>query len=115
MKIPDYEIPVYEIQDYEMQAVETAVTQALESRREPVVPVDFAARVRQSLPVLPPRRRRISFGRTAAMAMAAVTAVLAFVLAPHASANFASLAFDAECFFTLQAMLIAAWLIRQPS
>jgi len=90
--------------------IEALITQVLETREEPVVPVDFAARVRAVLPVMPAKKRSVSVGKLIAMMMAVLAAIVAFALASRASVRFTSLAFDIECVLMLQTLAIAYWL-----
>jgi hypothetical protein len=90
--------------------MEAAISRALEARREVAVPLDFAARVRASLPAPVPVRPRVGVGRTAAVVGAAVLLVVLFLLAPHAQASFGNVVFDVELLLLAQVGGIAYWL-----
>jgi hypothetical protein len=98
-------------QDENSQAgFEAKLTRALERRPEPVVPMDFAARVAAALPPLPPARKPMQVGRTVGLAAAAVLGVALFALAPHATPTFQNWAFDCELVVIAQLGGIAYWL-----
>jgi hypothetical protein len=89
---------------------EDAITRALDRKPEVRVPVDFAAKLRASLPVQAKVRAHRSVGPRVA-AVAAVGLVLAlYVVAPHARPSFGSVAFDLEMVLVVELMGIAAWL-----
>ena len=89
---------------------EATITRALDRKPEVVVPADFAAKVRASLPPRPKVRTQRSAGRTAA-GVAAVGLVVALCwLAPHARPSFGSVAFDLEMVLVVELMGVAAWL-----
>ena len=90
--------------------VEAAISRALEARRDVVVPMDFAAKVRASLPAAVPVRPRVRVGRVAAIVGAVVLLVALFVLAPHAQASFGNVVFDVELLVLAQVGGIAWWL-----
>lgn len=90
--------------------LEAAITRVLEEPPSVVVPVDFAARVRASLPAQPRVRVRRSVGRIAAVTAAAGLVVALYWLAPHARASFASVAFDVEMMMLLELAGVVAWL-----
>ncbi|HEY5382310.1 MAG TPA: hypothetical protein VIJ65_08635 [Acidobacteriaceae bacterium] len=90
--------------------MEAAITRALELQPEVVVPEDFAARVRASLPVQPKARARRSVGRIAGTAAAAGLIVALCWMAPHTQPSFASVAFDMELLVLAELAGIAAWL-----
>ena len=90
--------------------LEVAITRALEEPPSVAVPVDFAARVRASLPTRPRVRARRSVGGMAAAAAAGGLVVALYWLAPHARASFASLAFDVEMVMVVELAGVAAWL-----
>lgn len=92
------------------EAFEARVLRALEQTREPAVPADFASRVAASLPPLPPARKAMRFGRTVALISIGVLALAMFVLAPHSSPSFSSVAFDLELVLLLQMAGIGYWL-----
>lgn len=91
-------------------ALEAAITQALERQPEVVVPMDFAARVRASLPPQPKVRTRRSAGRIAGTAAVAGLIVGLCWLAPHAQPSFESIAFDMEMLMLAELAGVAAWL-----
>ncbi len=93
--------------DLEMEA---AIVRALEEHPRVEVPVDFAARVRASLPARPRVRARRSVGGMAAAAAAGGLVVALYWLAPHARASFASVAFDVEMVMVVELAGVAAWL-----
>jgi hypothetical protein len=89
---------------------EAAITRALDRKPEVVVPMDFAVKVRASLPAQPKVRAQRSVGRLAA-GVATVGLVLALCwLAPHARPSFGSMAFDLEMVLVVELMGVAAWL-----
>jgi len=89
---------------------EAAITRALDRKPEVVVPADFAARVRASLPAQPKVKARRSVGREVGM-VATVGLVLALGwLDPHARPSFGSVAFDLEMVLVVELMGVAAWL-----
>ena len=89
---------------------EAKLTRALESRPEPAVPMDFAARVAGALPPALPARKPMQVGRTVGLAAAAVLGVALFVIAPHAAPTFGNWAFDFELVVIAQLGGIAYWL-----
>lgn len=89
---------------------EDAITRALDRKPEVTVPVDFAAKVRASLPAQPKVRVQRSAGRMAAGVGAAGLLVALCWLAPHARPSFASVAFDLEMVLVLELVGVAAWL-----
>ena len=89
---------------------EAAITQALELRRDPAIPTDFAARVMQSLPAQKPVTPRLQVGRTIGIIAAAVLMAGMFALAPHATPNFTSLTFDLELLLLAELGAIGYWL-----
>jgi len=89
---------------------EAAITQALELRRDPVIPADFAARVMQSLPMQKPATPQLQVGRTIGIAAAAVLMAGMFALAPHATPNFTSLTFDVELLLLAELGALGYWL-----
>ena len=91
-------------------ALEAAITRVLERQPEVVVPGDFAARVRASLPAQPKVRVRRSVGRLAGTAAAAGLVVGLCWLAPHAQPSFESLAFDMEMLMLVELACVSAWL-----
>ena len=91
-------------------ALETAITRALERAPEVMVPRDFAARVRASLPAQPKVRARRSVGRIAGTAAVAGLIVGLCWLAPHARPSFESVAFDMEMLMLAELAGVAAWL-----
>ena len=91
--------------------LETRITAALERRAEPAVPADFAARVVAALPPVLLARTRVSAGRWAGIAAAAVALAAMLVLAPHCVPSFTNLAFDAELLLTAELAAIASWLV----
>lgn len=91
-------------------AMEAAITRALERQSEVLVPADFAARVRASLPARPRVRARRSVGRIAGTAAVAGLIVGLCWLAPHTQPSFASLAFDFEMLMLVELAGVAAWL-----
>ena len=95
--------------------LETAITQALELRREPSVPSDFATRVMRSLPAQPTARPRVRVSRTVGIVVAAVLTIAVFALAPHATPNFTSLAFDLELTLLAELAGVAYWLGSRPA
>jgi hypothetical protein len=98
-------------QDDNAQAgFDAELTRALERRPEPVVPMDFAARVAAALPPPSPARKRMQVGRTVGLAAAAVLGVALFVIAPHAAPTFGNWAFDFELVVIAQLGGIAYWL-----
>ncbi len=94
--------------------MEAAITRALERQPEVVVPEDFAARVRASLPAQPKARARRSVGRIAGTAAAAGLIVALCWLAPHTQPSFASVAFDMEMLLLVELAGVAAWLAMRP-
>jgi hypothetical protein len=89
---------------------EAAITRALDRKPEVMVPADFAAKVRASLPVQPKVRTQRSAGRTAA-GVATVGLVLALCwLAPHARPGIQNMAFGLEMVLVVELMGVAAWL-----
>jgi hypothetical protein len=90
--------------------LDTVIVQALERRKEIAVPEDFAARVRASLPAKPVVKRRIGVGKSVAIVMAVLAAVVVFALAPHTTMSFTSFAFDLELVMMLQLFGIVYWL-----
>jgi hypothetical protein len=108
--------------------VDAIVVRVLERQVEPVIPADFAARVRRSLPAQTPHRQATrfagpvvgpsgrlrsgatGFGTSIAILMAMLSVVAAFLLAGRAVIHLASLAFDMECALMLQSLAIAWWL-----
>jgi hypothetical protein len=93
---------------------EAAITRALEQQPSVTVPVDFAARVRASLPAQPRARARRFAGRSvgqiaAIVAGAGLVAALC-LLAPHARPSFDSVAFDMEMVLLVELAGVAAWL-----
>ena len=99
------------LQDDNSQAgFEAKLTRALERRPEPVVPMDFAARVVGGLPPVRPARKPMQVGRTVGLAAAAVLGVALFLLAPHATPGFENWAFDFELVVIAQLGGIAYWL-----
>ena len=90
--------------------LEAAIIRALERQPEVVVPGDFAARVRASLPTQPKVRVRRSVGRLAGTAAAAGLVVGLCWLAPHAQPSFESLAFDMEMLMLVELACVSAWL-----
>jgi len=90
--------------------VDAKLTRALESRPEPVIPMDFAARVVAALPPPAPARKPMQIGRTVGLAAAAVLGVALFALAPHATPTFNNWAFDCELAVIAQLGGIAYWL-----
>jgi hypothetical protein len=90
--------------------LEAAITRALEEPPSVVVPMDFAARVRASLPARARVRVRRSVGRIAAAAAAAGLVVALYWLAPHARASFGSVAFDVEMVMLMELAGVVAWL-----
>ena len=90
--------------------LETAITRALEHQPNVVIPADFAARVRASLPAQPKMRERRSVGKMAAAAAAAGLVVGLCWLAPHAQPSFESLAFDMEMLMLVELACVSAWL-----
>ena len=89
---------------------EDAITRALDRKPEVQVPVDFAAKVRASLPAQPKVRAQRSVGRIAA-GVAAVGLVLALcVLAPHARPGVQNMAFALEMVLVVELVGVAAWL-----
>ncbi|HZL26580.1 MAG TPA: hypothetical protein VFC39_08630 [Acidobacteriaceae bacterium] len=100
-----------QLQDDNSQAgFEVKLTRALERRPEPVVPIDFAARVAAALPAALPARKPMQVGRTVGLAAAAVLGVALFALAPHAAPTFGNWAFDFELAVIAQLGGIAYWL-----
>ena len=95
------------------QAMEAAITRALEQRKEPAVPVDFAVRVRLALPPRPVARASAHVGRLMAMVAAVVLTIALFVLAPHAAPSFESVSFDVELMLLAELGGIAYWLVGQ--
>ena len=89
---------------------EAAITQALELRRDPVIPAGFAARVMQSLPAQKPVTPRLQVGRTIGIIAAAVLMAGMFALAPHATPNFTSLTFDVELLLLAELGALSYWL-----
>jgi hypothetical protein len=89
---------------------EAKLTRALERRPEPVVPMDFAARVAAALPPPLPARKPMQVGRTVGLAAAGVLGVALFALAPHATPTFGNWAFDFELVVIAQLGGIAYWL-----
>jgi hypothetical protein len=90
--------------------MEAAITRALERQPKVVVPADFAARVRASLPAQPKVKARRSVGRIVGTAGAAGLIVALCWLAPYAQPNFGSLAFDMEMLLLMELAGVAAWL-----
>ena len=89
---------------------EDAITRALDRKPEVVVPADFAAKVRASLPAQTKVRAQRSVGRIAA-GVATVGLVVALCwLAPHTRPSFGSVAFDLEMVLVVELMGVAAWL-----
>ena len=95
--------------------LETAITQALELRREPSVPSDFATRVMRSLPAQPASRPRVRVSRTIGIVAAAILTLSVFALAPHATPNFTSLAIDLELALQAELTGIVYWLGSRPA
>ena len=93
---------------------EAAVTHALELRREPEVPMDFAARVMHSLPAQPTPQPKVRVSRTVGLVAAAILTLAVFALAPHATPNFTSLTFDLELVLLAELAGIAYWLGSRP-
>ena len=89
---------------------EAAITQALELRRDPVIPAGFTARVMQSLPAQKPATPRLQVGRTIGIIAAAVLMAGMFALAPHATPNFTSLTFDVELLLLAELGALGYWL-----
>jgi hypothetical protein len=89
---------------------EAAITRALDRKPEVVVPVDFAARVRASLPAQPKVNARRSVGREVGMVATAGLVLALCWLAPHARPSFESVAFDLEMVLVVELMGVAAWL-----
>jgi len=100
--------------DKRQNELETAVTQALELRREPEIPTDFATRVMRSLPAQPTARPRVRVSRTVGIVAAAILTISVFALAPHATPNFTSLTFDLELALLAELAGIAYWLGSKP-
>ncbi len=90
--------------------MEEAITLALERQPAVVVPEDFAARVRASLPARPQVRARWSVGRIAATAAVAGLIVGLCWVAPHTQPSFASLTFDLEMLMLAELAGVATWL-----
>jgi hypothetical protein len=90
---------------------EARVTRALEAQPSVVVPVDFAVRVRQALPVRQKRGAVVSVGRIAAVVGSIALAMALFALAPHARPEFTNLAFDMELVVLLELAGIAYWFV----
>jgi hypothetical protein len=89
--------------------MEAAITRTLEKRREPVVPVEFAARVARSLPPRRKQRRRIPVGRAAAMAGMLAMALTMFALASQVTPEFSNFAFDLELLLLVQMGGLGWW------
>ncbi len=89
---------------------EAAITQALELRREPVIPAGFATRVMQSLPAQKPVIPQLQVGRTIGIVAAAILMAGMFALAPHATPNFTSLTFDVELLLLAELGALGYWL-----
>jgi hypothetical protein len=90
--------------------LDAAITRALEQQPRVVIPADFAARVRASLPAQPKMRERRSVARIAATAAVAGLIVGLYWLAPHARPSFESVAFDMELLMLCELAGVAAWL-----
>jgi len=91
---------------------ETAVTHALEQKPPVVVPVDFAAKVKASLPAQVPARSRVrqakSVSRMAGAVAAAVLVLAMCLLAPHSTPSYTSVAFDMELLLLAELCGLAA-------
>jgi hypothetical protein len=90
--------------------LDAVIMRALEKRDEVAVPENFAARVRLALPAKRVARRRVGVGKSVAVVMAVVAAVVVFALAPHTTMSFTSFAFDLELVVMLQLFGIVYWL-----
>jgi len=96
--------------DKAQNEMEAAIAKAIERRREPVVPVDFAARVMQSLPAQKAARPKRHIGRVVGLVAAVVLTGGVFALAPHAVPSFTNLSFDLELMLLGELAGIAYWL-----
>jgi hypothetical protein len=89
---------------------EAAMARALDRKPEVAVPVDFAARVRASLPAQPKVKARRSVGREVGIVAVAGLVLALCVLAPHTRPSLESVAFDLEMVLVVELMGVAAWL-----
>jgi hypothetical protein len=98
----------------EETVLEAEITRALEQKPRVAVAMDFAARVRASLPAQPPVRARRIAGRSVAQTAAMVAAVglvaALCVLVPHARPSFESVGFDLEMMLFVELAGVTAWL-----
>lgn len=95
--------------------IHQVLEQTLARTPEPVIPADFAARISANLPPLPPVRKPMRLGRPVALASIGILALAMFLVAPHTSPSFTSLAFDVELLLLLQMGGIGYWLTMRES
>jgi hypothetical protein len=89
---------------------EARITAALERRDGVPVPPDFSVRVAAALPPRTAPRPAHHVGRTVAMVLVALSLVSMMLIAPHSTASYTNLPFDAEVLLMAELAAIAGWL-----